>query len=41
MGNDATCTIIGVGTIKIKMFNGVVRKLEEVRHIPEMKKKKI
>ena len=39
MGNDATCIIIGVGTIKIKMLNGVVRKSEEVRHIPDMKKK--
>jgi hypothetical protein len=38
MGNDATCTIIGMGTIKIKMSNGVVRTLEEVRHIPDMRK---
>uniref|UniRef100_A0A2N9J203 Integrase catalytic domain-containing protein n=1 Tax=Fagus sylvatica TaxID=28930 RepID=A0A2N9J203_FAGSY len=29
MGNDATCTIIGMGTIKIKMSDGVVRTLEE------------
>ena len=33
MGNDATCTIIGMRTIKIKMFDGVVTKLGEVRHI--------
>uniref|UniRef100_A0A2N9GFK1 CCHC-type domain-containing protein n=1 Tax=Fagus sylvatica TaxID=28930 RepID=A0A2N9GFK1_FAGSY len=38
MGNDATCTIIGMGTIKIKMSDGVVRTLEEVRHIPEIRK---
>jgi hypothetical protein len=38
MGNDATCTIIGIGTIKIKMSDGVVRTLEEVRHIPNMRK---
>ena len=31
MGNDATCTIIGIGTIKIKMSDGLVRTLEEVR----------
>jgi hypothetical protein len=36
MGNDATCSIIGMGTIKIKMSDGVVRTLEEVRHIPNM-----
>jgi hypothetical protein len=39
MGNDATCTIIGMGTIKIKMSDGVVRTLEKVRHIPDMRKK--
>ena len=38
MGNDVTCTIIGMGTIKIKMSDGVVRTLEEVRHISDMKK---
>uniref|UniRef100_A0A2N9FLA5 CCHC-type domain-containing protein n=1 Tax=Fagus sylvatica TaxID=28930 RepID=A0A2N9FLA5_FAGSY len=38
MGNDATCTIIGMGTIKIKMSDGVVRTLEKVRHIPDMRK---
>ena len=25
MGNDAACKAIGIGTIKIKMFDGVVR----------------
>ena len=38
MGNDSTCIIIGMGTIKVKMSDGVVRTLEEVRHIPDMKK---
>uniref|UniRef100_A0A2N9J4X6 CCHC-type domain-containing protein n=1 Tax=Fagus sylvatica TaxID=28930 RepID=A0A2N9J4X6_FAGSY len=38
MGNDAACTIIEMGTIKIKMSDGVVRTLEEVRHIPDMRK---
>jgi transposase InsO family protein len=38
MGNDATCTIIGMGTIKIKMSDDVMRTLEEVRHIPDMRK---
>jgi hypothetical protein len=37
MGNDATCTIIRMRTIKIKMSDGVVRTLEDLRHIPEMK----
>ncbi|KAG8496528.1 hypothetical protein CXB51_007650 [Gossypium anomalum] len=29
---------IGVGTIKVKMFDGVVRTLNDVRHIPELKR---
>uniref|UniRef100_A0A2N9HFB8 CCHC-type domain-containing protein n=1 Tax=Fagus sylvatica TaxID=28930 RepID=A0A2N9HFB8_FAGSY len=38
MDNDASCKVIGIGTIKIKMFDNVVRTLGEVRHVPEMKK---
>ena len=30
MGNDATCKVVGIGTIKIKMFDNVVRTLGEV-----------
>ena len=33
MGNDATCSVIGIGTVKIKMFDGVVRVLSNVRHV--------
>ncbi|KAG8481032.1 hypothetical protein CXB51_025772 [Gossypium anomalum] len=32
MGNNASCKITGVGTIKVKMFDGVVRTLSDVRH---------
>ncbi|KAG8501671.1 hypothetical protein CXB51_003833 [Gossypium anomalum] len=38
MGNNASCKITGVGTIKVKMFDGVVRTLSDVRHIPELKR---
>eukprot|EP00268_Persea_americana_P001031 TRINITY_DN10307_c0_g1_i1.p1 TRINITY_DN10307_c0_g1~~TRINITY_DN10307_c0_g1_i1.p1 ORF type:complete len:147 (-),score=18.20 TRINITY_DN10307_c0_g1_i1:100-540(-) len=38
MGNDATCKTIGMGTIKIRMANGVVRTLGGVRHVPALKK---
>ena len=38
MGNNASCKVIGIGTIKIKMFDNVVRTLREVRHVLEMKK---
>ncbi|KAG8473064.1 hypothetical protein CXB51_035003 [Gossypium anomalum] len=38
MGNNALCKIEGVGTIKVKMFDGVVRTLTDVRHVPELKR---
>ncbi|KAG8489027.1 hypothetical protein CXB51_017119 [Gossypium anomalum] len=38
MGNNASCKIAGVGTIKVKMFDGVVRTLSDVRHVPELKR---
>ncbi|KAG8473502.1 hypothetical protein CXB51_035665 [Gossypium anomalum] len=38
MGNNASCKIAGVGTIKVKIFDGVVRTLSDVRHVPELKK---
>ena len=38
MGNNATCLVIGIGTVKIKMFDGVVRVLSNVRHVPDLRK---
>ncbi|KAK5775922.1 hypothetical protein PVK06_043878 [Gossypium arboreum] len=38
MGNNASCKITGVGTIKVKMFDGVVKTLSDIRHVPELKK---
>ena len=38
MGNEAPCMFIGMGSIQIRMHDGVVRKLIEVYHIPELKK---
>ena len=38
MGNNASCRITGVGTIKVKMFDGVVRTLSDVRHVLELKR---
>ncbi|KAG8477584.1 hypothetical protein CXB51_031066 [Gossypium anomalum] len=38
MGNNALCKIAGVGRIKVKMFDGVVRTLSDVRHVPELKR---
>ena len=38
MGNDASYRVIEIGTIKIKMCNGVVRTLSDVRHVPYLRK---
>ena len=38
MGNDATCPIIGIGIVKIKMFDGVVRFLSNVRRVLDLRK---
>jgi hypothetical protein len=38
MGNDATCSVIEIGTVKIKMFDGVVRVFEDVKHILDLRK---
>ena len=38
MGDDFTCSMDGVGTVLIKMFDGIVRELKDVRYVPQMKK---
>ena len=36
MGNKASCPVVGIGDVRIIMFDGVVRKLTEVLHVPSM-----
>ncbi|KAL8170360.1 hypothetical protein V2J09_022164 [Rumex salicifolius] len=38
MGDDNPCKIMGVGSIRVKMFDGIVRELKNVRYVPGMKK---
>ena len=38
MGNNASCKIAGIGTFLIKMFDGVVRTLGNVKHAPHLKR---
>ncbi|KAK8966007.1 hypothetical protein KSP40_PGU019629 [Platanthera guangdongensis] len=38
MGNQSECEISGVGSIRIRMFDGVVRTLTDVRYVPELRK---
>ena len=38
MGNDHQCNIEGMGTVRIKTDDGIVRELKEVRYVPQLKK---
>lgn len=38
MGNNHSCKTVGVGSIRIRMHDGVVRTLKDVRHVPELRK---
>jgi len=38
MSDDHLCKVEGTGTVRIKMFDGMVRKLKEVRYISQVKK---
>jgi hypothetical protein len=37
MGNDISCKVVGIGSIRIKMFDGSVKILTDVRHVPELR----
>ena len=38
MGNNNACIVVGIGTIKIKMHDEIIRELINVRHVPELKR---
>ena len=38
MGNGHALEVIGVGIVKIKMYDGIVRIIQEVRHVKDLKK---
>ena len=38
MGNNASCKVIGIGSVRLKMSDGIIRELDNVRHIPELKR---
>ena len=41
MGNDVSCMVFRIGNITFKMFDGVIRTLCDVRHVPNMRKELI
>ncbi|GMI89692.1 hypothetical protein HRI_002638500 [Hibiscus trionum] len=38
LGDDRCCNIFGIGEVRIKIYDGTVRTLCDVRHIPDLKK---
>ena len=38
MGNDSSCRVVGRGSIRLKMFDGMIRELRDVRHVPDLKR---
>ncbi|KAK2997614.1 hypothetical protein RJ639_025033 [Escallonia herrerae] len=38
MGNDVTCKVVGICSIQIRMHDGIVRTLTDVRHVLELRK---
>ena len=38
MGNDHALEIAGIGTVKLKMYDGTVRTIQGVRHVKGLKK---
>jgi len=38
LGNNAACEVVGIGTVRIRMHDGVERTLTDVRHVPKLKK---
>lgn len=38
MGDNSSYKVAGFGSVQIKMFDGIVRILTNVRHIPDLKR---
>ena len=38
MGNNASCKVAGIRTVHIRMFDGVIRTLGDVRHVLDLKR---
>ena len=37
MGNDPTCKVVGIETVKVKMYDNIIRTFDNVQHIPSLK----
>ncbi|KAH0973974.1 hypothetical protein GBA52_015873 [Prunus armeniaca] len=38
MGDDSSCPVKGIGTVQIRMFDGMIRVLGNIRYVPRLRK---
>ena len=38
MSDDGPCHMEGIGTVLVKMFDGMMQKLKDVRYVPQLEK---
>ena len=38
MGDDHPCNVKRIGTVCVKMFDGIVREFKKVRYVPQLKR---
>ncbi|KAH9668238.1 hypothetical protein KPL70_021339 [Citrus sinensis] len=38
MGNNAMCRVIGIGTVKLRLQDGTLLMIKQVRHVPDLKR---
>ena len=38
MGNNAMCRIISIGSVKLRLHNGTLLMIKQVRHVPDLKR---
>ena len=38
LGDDHLCKVIDIKNVQVRMFDGIMRTLMNVKHIPELKK---
>ena len=38
MGNNAMCRVIGIGTVKLRLQDGTLLMIKQVKHVPDLKR---
>lgn len=38
LGNNIMCKVIGIDNVSLKLHDGTIRELKQVRHVPDLKR---